>query len=161
MSRPSWDEVWRGVAAVVATRSRCVRSQVGVVVVDGDNRIRSTGYNGAPSGLYVKPAADCLEFCPRARRLADGGDASAGHDDCVASHAEMNALMFGDRSERLGGTLYSTRVPCLTCAKAVANSGVVRVVFPVTAADDHLEPHRSIDLLLACGLRVIATKDTA
>jgi dCMP deaminase len=182
--RPTWDETWMAVAEAVAARSRCVRSSVGVAVVDADNRIRATGYNGPPAGLNVALVpGDCLAFCPRSQRLAGhhpaplpgdnrfplgtcgepgcarpvghaAGEPTAGHDDCVASHAEANALMFGDRTERLGGTLYSTRVPCQTCAKMVANSGLARVVCRVTEADAHLDPTRSIRLLRDCGLEV-------
>ena len=48
--RASWDEYFMQIVEVVKTRSTCLRRQVGAVIVK-DNRIITTGYNGAPSGL--------------------------------------------------------------------------------------------------------------
>ena len=48
--RKSWDEYFMEIAEIVKTRSTCLRRQVGAVIVK-DNRIITTGYNGAPSGL--------------------------------------------------------------------------------------------------------------
>lgn len=47
--RKSWDEYFMEIAEIVKTRSTCLRRQVGAVIVK-DNRIITTGYNGAPSG---------------------------------------------------------------------------------------------------------------
>ena len=47
--RVSWDEYFMQIADIVKTRSTCMRRQVGAVIVK-DNRIITTGYNGAPSG---------------------------------------------------------------------------------------------------------------
>lgn len=49
--RPSWDEYFMEIAKVVATRATCDRKHVGAVIVDGRNRIVSTGYNGSARGL--------------------------------------------------------------------------------------------------------------
>ena len=46
--RKSWDEYFMEIAEIVKTRSTCLRRQVGAVIVK-DNRIITTGYNGAPS----------------------------------------------------------------------------------------------------------------
>jgi deoxycytidylate deaminase len=56
MKRPSLDEYFLKLAAVVAERSTCIRRHVGAVAVR-DKHILATGYNGAPAG-----AADCLEL---------------------------------------------------------------------------------------------------
>ena len=48
--RASWDEYFMQIAEIVKTRSTCLRRQVGAVIVK-DNRIITTGYNGAPEGL--------------------------------------------------------------------------------------------------------------
>ena len=50
-NRVGWHEYFLGVAQAVSRRSDCIRDQVGAVVVGEDKRIRSTGYNGAPSGM--------------------------------------------------------------------------------------------------------------
>ena len=48
--RASWDEYFMEIAEIVKTRATCLRRQVGAVIVK-DNRIITTGYNGAPAGL--------------------------------------------------------------------------------------------------------------
>jgi dCMP deaminase len=113
-SRPSPDEIWLATAALVATRSKCARSQVGCVIVDGTERVVATGYNGPPA--TYRPAEDwssCASFCPRANAV----DRSPDFDDCPSVHAELNALLYAVRSVQ-GGTAYLTRDPCLSCARA-------------------------------------------
>src|SRR6202047_1532664 len=61
--RPSWDEYFMQVANVVKSRSTCLSSAKGAVLVSG-RQIISTGYNGTPAG-----AKHCVEGC-RARCLA-------------------------------------------------------------------------------------------
>ena len=46
----SWDEYFMGVALLAANRSKDPNTQVGACIVDNDNRILSTGYNGFPQG---------------------------------------------------------------------------------------------------------------
>ena len=50
--RPGWDEYFMSIAAVVSTRSTCLRRKVGAVIVR-DRQIISTGYNGAPRELPI------------------------------------------------------------------------------------------------------------
>lgn len=119
--RPDWDEYFLGIARAVSVRSDCVRDQVGAVLVAGDGRIRATGYNGAPAG-----APGC-ETCPRRTSgVAPGTD----YSNCVAVHAEANALLYCDREDLPGSTLYVTRAPCYACSKLIAATGVARVVTP-------------------------------
>ena len=129
------------VAHVIAQRSACSIAQVGCVIVDATNRIVATGYNGPPSRMsserWLGQAANCVDDCPRA--LTGTRTATYGHA-CISIHAEANALLFCDRREREGGTLYSSAVACADCQKLVANSGVARVV----QVDDG-QPHRSFN----------------
>lgn len=39
------------IADVARRRSNCMKSSVGAVIVNSDNRVVSTGYNGTPRGL--------------------------------------------------------------------------------------------------------------
>lgn len=152
--RPTWDDTWMRVARDIARRSRCVRSAVGCVVIRQGNIVVSVGYNGPPAKLIsdeIEADSGCDNWCPRVRT----GGGPAFYDDCVSSHAETNALVRGDRTMFEGGTLYVTRVPCFTCAKVVANSGIARVVFPITDDDAEREPERSIKMLRDCGLDVV------
>ena len=61
MNRPSWDEYFSDVAALVARRSTCLRRNVGAILVK-DKRILATGYNGAPAGLKHCLDIGCLSY---------------------------------------------------------------------------------------------------
>jgi dCMP deaminase len=124
--RPDWEEYFLGIAKAVSVRSDCERDQVGAVVVK-DRRIRATGYNGAPAG---NPG--CLT-CPR--RLS-GVNPGSSYDNCIALHAEANALLHCDREDLIGATIYITRAPCYACSKLIAGSGVSNVVYPGVASDE-------------------------
>lgn len=120
MAKPSWDSYFLGVAEAASRRSSCTRAKVGAVIVDHDHRIVSLGYNDAPSG---HPGCDS---CPRARLSSPPeGD----YTNCFSLHAEINALLYADRSDIRGGTMYITAAPCWDCAKAIANSGLSSVVW--------------------------------
>ncbi|MDQ3646092.1 MAG: dCMP deaminase family protein [Actinomycetota bacterium] len=115
-----WDKYFLNIARETATRSNCTRRQHGAVIVK-NRRIRSTGYNGPPSG---HPHCD-EGACPRAGAETPSG---WGHDNCIAIHAEANAILYSSPEEREGATIYITGVPCFTCAKFIANSGITEVV---------------------------------
>lgn len=118
--RPDWIIYFLEIAKTVSIRSDCERDKVGAVVVK-DNRIRATGYNGAPAGV---PGCDT---CPR---RSSGCVPGSSYDNCVAVHAEANALLYCDRADLQGSTLYVTRRPCYACSKLIAATGVHTVVFP-------------------------------
>ena len=46
----TWDEYFMGVAILTAQRSKDPNTQVGCCIVDKEQRILSTGYNGLPWG---------------------------------------------------------------------------------------------------------------
>ena len=121
--RVSWDEYFMQIAEIVKTRSTCLRRQVGAVIVH-ENRIITTGYNGAPSGLR-----HCTEIggCERERLGIPSGQR---HELCRALHAEQNAIIqaakIGVSTE--GCTIYITLQPCVICAKMLVNAGIVRIV---------------------------------
>ena len=48
----SWDEFFIGIAKLSAGRSKDPSTQVGACIVNEDNKIISTGYNGAPRGYH-------------------------------------------------------------------------------------------------------------
>lgn len=148
--RQSWDETWMQMAEVIARRSTCTNRKVGCIVVDKRNRPVSAGYNGAPSG-YRSALNDnlvCSQYCPRSNASERGLD----YGNCVAVHAEMNALMFADRRDYHGGTIYVTSPCCYDCAKAVANSGVKKVVVKLTEKDSHADNEKGLAFLQECGV---------
>jgi len=122
MKRPSWDEYFMEVATLVATRSTCLRRQVGAIIVK-DKCILSTGYNGASKG-----ATHCSENgCIREKLKIPSGQQL---DLCRAVHAEQNALVQAARHgvATEGSTMYITVTPCFQCAKMLVNAGIKEVV---------------------------------
>lgn len=118
--RTDWDTYFLNIARETASRSNCTRARHGAVIVRA-RRIRSTGYNGPPSGH-----AHCSEgACPRASSQTPSGWL---HENCIAIHAEANAILYASPEEREGAAIYITGVPCFGCAKLIANSGIDEVV---------------------------------
>ena len=121
--RPSLDSIFMGTAQLLAKRSTCTsRCAVGAVLVL-DNRIISTGYNGSAPGQPHCDEAGCLY------------DA---HGHCIrAVHAEMNAIIhcakFGVAT--LGAVLYTTHSPCVHCAQAIVQAGVIKVIYHENYSD--------------------------
>lgn len=142
-ARQTWDEYFLTLATAAASRSNCSRRQIGAVIVK-DRHIRATGYNGPPSGY-----GHCEEgACPRAVSDATMG---ANYDNCIAIHAEANALLFSSPEERQGATLYTTAAPCFSCAKLIANAGIAEVVAS-GGRYEHWEDTRRF--LMDCSVRV-------
>lgn len=115
-------------AALVASRSTCMRRQVGAVMTQ-NNRIISTGYNGAPKGT-----AHCHETgCIRQKLNIPSGQR---HELCRGVHAEINAIIYANRYDLIEPVLYVTTFPCTYCAKAVINAGVRKLFYTGDYSDD-------------------------
>ncbi|HCP15280.1 MAG TPA: cytidine deaminase [Peptococcaceae bacterium] len=141
MRRPDWDDYFMNIAKLVATRSTCLRRQVGCVVVK-DRRILSTGYNGAPSGVAHCGEIGCL-------RETKGVPAGERHELCRGVHAEQNAIIQGARHgvSILGGTVYCTDQPCNICTKMLINAGIQEIVYLGDYPDE-----MSVELLKEAGV---------
>ncbi|HMM20873.1 MAG TPA: cytidine/deoxycytidylate deaminase family protein [Selenomonadales bacterium] len=128
--RPSWDEYFMDITQVVASRSTCLRRQVGAVIVKG-KRLLTSGYNGAPQGLAHCGEVGCL-------RAALGIPSGERHELCRGTHAEQNAIvqaaLYGVAIE--GATLYCTHQPCVACTKLIINAGIRRIVYLNAYPDD-------------------------
>lgn len=125
-SRPSWNEYFIQIAKTASLRADCTRSKVGAVLVDGNNRILSVGYNGSPSKT---PGCLTDNACPRGRLSYDELPALAGYQTCIAIHAERNAIIYADPEKRVGSSLYVTRSPCMDCQLLALASGVRKFVW--------------------------------
>lgn len=136
-----WCESGAGIFA------RCSRRQYMAIVVGADGRVLGTGYNGAPAG--VRHCDD--GGCPRAATDVAHG---SGYGNCVAVHAEANALLHSDRSARDGGTLYVNGPPCWECSKLIAGSGITALVH--TEDTSYADWPKCRDLLDSVGIRVIS-----
>ncbi len=122
IARPDWDTYFLEMARVAASRSTCIRRQVGAVLVK-DHRLLASGYNGAPSGLK-----HCAETgCIREQKKIPSGER---HELCRGLHAEQNAILQAAlHGVPIGGaTLYCTTHPCVVCAKMLINTRTARIV---------------------------------
>lgn len=130
MPRPSWDQYFIDITHLVATRSTCLRRQVGALLVK-DRNILATGYNGTPSGVSHCDEVGCL----RDRLKVPSGER---HELCRGLHAEQNAIIQAARHgvNIDGSTLYCTTMPCIICTKMLINAGIRRVVFEEGYADE-------------------------
>jgi dCMP deaminase len=110
-------------ARQAATRSTCLRRQVGAVLVRG-HRVLATGYNGAPRGVSHCVDVGCL-------RDELGIPSGERHELCRAIHAEQNAIIqaavHGVPID--GATIYTTLHPCALCAKVLINAGIREIHF--------------------------------
>jgi dCMP deaminase len=118
-SRPDKDTYFMSMTALVATRATCIRRRVGCVLVNEQNHVIATGYNGVCRG-----AAHCIDT-PCA-----GANQPSGHGLhlCEAIHAEQNALIQCRNINEIH-TAYVTASPCIACVRLLANTAVKRVVF--------------------------------
>ena len=118
------------ITRLVATRSTCMRRQVGAVLVK-DRNILATGYNGVPSGISHCEAVGCL----RERLKVPSGER---HELCRGLHAEQNAIIQAAKhgTNIDDATLYCTTMPCIICTKMIINAGIRTVVYGEGYADD-------------------------
>jgi dCMP deaminase len=133
MDRMSKEDWFLKVALDCAMRSTCLQRKYGAVIVDKDDYIVSTGYNGAPKGT-----TDCLELKSCWRKVK-GIPSGQNYEKCMSVHAEMNALLQAGKSAN-GGTMYlsgydvvkqeipENMKPCALCTKLLVNSQIKQVV---------------------------------
>lgn len=117
MKRLTHDEYFMKLAKTVALRSPCLNRQVGCVLVNKDNHILSTGYNGVPSKI------DHCIMCKR-KGSSEGENLYA----CQSVHAEQNALLQCPDIREIE-TCYVTLNPCEICLRMLANTTTKRIVF--------------------------------
>lgn len=118
----NWDSRFLLLAHVVASWSKDPSRKVGAVAVK-DRRVLSTGYNGFPCGV-----ADTEERLNNREQKYK-----------FIVHGELNCILNAAREgvSLEGATLYVARLPiCGDCAKAVAQSGIKRVVMERRSFDD-------------------------
>ena len=114
--RLTWDEYFMNLAITVSERGTCDRAYVGCVIVNEDNRIVTTGYNGSIKG---NPHCDDIGHTMR-----------DGH--CIATiHAEMNALLYCAKEgiSVKGCKAYVTHFPCLNCTKSLIQAGIKEIYY--------------------------------
>lgn len=109
--RPTWEEYFRNLTILTASRSCCNRLKVGCILVK-NNRIIAQGYNG-----YLPGA-------PHEQVMKDG-------HEIATVHAEQNAI--ADCAKRgvscENSTAYITHYPCVNCIKVLSAAGVNNIKY--------------------------------
>lgn len=133
MNRPDKESYYLSIAKEVSSRGTCLRRNYGAVIVKND-RIVSTGYNGAPSKR--KNCCD-VGFCTRQKLNIPRGQR---YELCRSVHAEANAIIQGSFSDMIGSDLYlygwdnekdcedNLAEPCSMCKRLIINAGISRVI---------------------------------
>lgn len=119
-------------AHIYAELSYCKRRRVGCVIVK-DDRIISIGFNGTPPGWPNVCEDDENVTLPE------------------VYHAETNAIAKLAKSAEsgAGASMFVTTVPCMDCAKLIAQSGIKEVYF-----SEHYRLRDGLDFLEKCGIQV-------
>jgi dCMP deaminase len=122
--RPEWDEYFLGFAAQAATRSDCIRAQVGAVIVNRRRKVKGTGYNNSPVGVE-----SCLKrgSCYRIEHDIQSG---TRYETCRSIHAEQNAVIQAGEDNCVGSAMYvfGHDQVCILCRRFILNAGIERVL---------------------------------
>jgi dCMP deaminase len=103
------------------TFSTCGKKQYAAMLVDEYNHIVGFGYNGGPRGFLHCNEGGC-------KRFLENSNSGSVYDNCIAIHAEANALLHSDYSSR-PKKIYVNGPPCFSCAKLIANSTLDTVYY--------------------------------
>ena len=118
--RPTWDEYFKQLVTITASRSSCEKLNVGCILVN-DNRIIAQGYNGYISG------------CEHSMIIRDG-------HNIATIHAEQNTIV--DCAKRgvscNNCTAYITHFPCYNCMKLMVASGIKEIKYIEDYKNDSL-----------------------
>ena len=128
LKQKKWNKYFMDIAEVVRTRSDCLTRAVGAVLVNKNNRIITTGYNGSPKGIKNCNEGGC-ERC----HLAKKGKIASGEqlDRCICVQAEENAVIqAANEGISTNETIvYCTNLPCVHCTKILIQAGISKVYF--------------------------------
>ncbi len=117
MTHLSWDEYFMGIAVFTSLRSKDPSSKVGAVIVNANNHIVATGYNGFVAGIDEK----------KFRWERDGDWLETKYPYVV--HAEANAILNSTTNDLHGCRIFATLFPCNECAKHIAQKKICEVVY--------------------------------
>jgi len=118
--RPSWEEYFKDLVNLTASRSSCERLQVGCIFVK-ENRIIAQGYNGYITGCLHKMIMK-------------------NNHNIATIHAEQNTIT--DCAKRGvssdGCTAYITHYPCYNCMKLMVSCGINSIKYINDYKNDEL-----------------------
>lgn len=118
-----WNEYFLEIAKTCASRSNCLRAQVGAVIVGEDKKIKATGYNGTPSKVV-----SCVEIgnCYRIENKIPSG---TRYETCRSIHAEQNAIIQAGQDRCMGTTMYiwGHDFICILCKRFIVQAGIKQI----------------------------------
>ena len=147
----TWDDYFIQISQLISEKSRDPSTKCGAVIVDPDNQIVSTGFNGFPRG--VKETTHCAGYTPKndflslvevfnnhkealkhpKELLAERWEKRPEKYDWV-EHAERNAIYAAARmgAATKGCKMYLNYNPecCTDCARAIIQAGIIEVIGP-------------------------------
>jgi dCMP deaminase len=128
----TWDRRFLEVATIIGGWSKDRSAKTGCVVVGPDKLIRSTGFNG-----FVRGVDD---------NVVERHDRPAKYS--WTEHAERNAIYNAARVgvSLAGCTCYVNWFPCIDCARAIVQAGIIRLV---GLEPDHNDPKWGADFRFA------------
>jgi dCMP deaminase len=142
-NRPGWIDYFMSIATIVSFRSIDPSTKVGCVIVNQENSILSTGYNGPPRGM-----------------LDENVPTERPEKYSFFSHAEINAIANAARhgTSLRNSTFYVTTPPCDVCFRSVINSGAVKLIYgPVnTSEKDRYNFTVTERMAKECGVELIS-----
>lgn len=131
MERPNWDDYFLNIAREVSKRSTCLRASVGAVIAK-DNRILSTGYNGAPPGEPHCSEVGCLienNHCERTIHAETNAVAQAAKFGVSVDGATLYFWSVRRHSEEpYSGKTGGQVALCNKCEQVRKSAGIVKVV---------------------------------
>src|SRR5574344_1561389 len=124
MTIKPWTEYFMDLAKTCATRSNCLRANVGAVIVGEDKKIKATGYNGTPSKVI-----SCYEL-GKCYRIENKIPSGTRYETCRSIHAEQNAIIQAgqDRCKNATMYIYGHEFICILCKRFIVQAGIKNVV---------------------------------
>jgi len=112
--RPNWDDYFLAMAFIVARRSFDPSSKCGCVIVSGDKRVLSVGYNGP-----IRGSTDEEIPLTRPERYK------------FMIHGEENALLAynGSYQDIQNSVAYVTGRPCYRCLRMMIQKGIKKIKY--------------------------------
>jgi deoxycytidylate deaminase len=109
--RPDWHSFYISMCFLIARRSIDPNTKHGCVIVDKNNKILSTGYNGPPAGLDDSKL-----------------DLTRPGKYKLLEHSELNAILNAKGCDLEGSTFYITGFPCHTCFRQMKIVKAARII---------------------------------
>ena len=110
-TRPSWDEYFKSIVELTATRSSCEHLHVGCLFVK-TNRIIAQGYNGYSAGcqhkMIIKDNHNIATIHAEQNTITDCAKRGVSCNECIA---------------------YITHYPCYNCMKLMVSSGIITIKY--------------------------------